>query len=40
MPLLKKQDDDGDDTLDELIQNKARIEELPSDDEESYVRRR
>ena len=34
MPLLKKQDDDGNDRLEELIQNKARIEELPSDDED------
>lgn len=34
MPLLKKLDDDADDTLDELLQNRARIEELPSDDED------
>ena len=33
MPLLKKHDD-AEDTLDEVLQNKARIEELPSDDED------
>jgi protein farnesyltransferase subunit beta len=34
MPLVKK--DDPEDTLDELLQNRARIEELPSDDDDGY----
>lgn len=34
MPLIKKAEGDGNDTLDELTQTRARIEELPSDDED------
>ncbi|KAK5173994.1 CAAX farnesyltransferase (FTase) subunit beta [Saxophila tyrrhenica] len=35
MPLVKR-DDDPEDTLDELLQDKARIEELPSNDDDAY----